>query len=130
MSLYNIFQLEAQSYIPPVLNLSGQLSLQDLKRYNDQDTHWLHLKLIKMEKHVEQIETFITYEMKYCEHKTKMKLKTINVLLSDINNEFVRLNYYDEKTKNLLLGEVEESINKLKRHILKLESDISTYNTH
>lgn len=53
-----------QKYIPFVFDFSKGPSLQELKRWNDQDSHWLQLKLNKLEKHIHQIELYIAYEIK------------------------------------------------------------------
>src|SRR5690606_22334151 len=117
-----------QKYLPLVFDFSKGPSLQELKRWNDQDGHWLRLKMNKLEKHIHQIELYIAYEVKEIDLVTKKRLRTINSLFGEINKSFIRLEYYDEKSKNLLLCDVEDSLIKLKKLILSLENDISTYN--
>lgn len=130
----NTLNLNVKSFIPTVLDMSGELSLQELKRWNDQDSHWLHLKLDKLEKHIHQIEVFVAQELKEVSLSVKKRVKLINRLFHNINSDFTRLSYYDEKSKNLLLGDIDDALIKLKKFVSNLENDISTistnYNSH
>lgn len=119
-----------QNFFPLKFDFNEAISLQELTRCNAQDAHWLGLKIKSIAKHIRQIEAYIRYEVLILNDNLVNRLKLIKNLFYKLNDEYLQLDFYDEKSKNLILSDIEDSMNKLKRFVVSLENDISRYDTH
>lgn len=114
MSTAKLTNLNPSSAVQPDFWFDKALSLSDLWKANQEEIKKLNVMVEKMDLEVKEVELLINTEDQVLNFFTQKKLMIVYDLLGRIDDLFVRVEYVDEKSKNILLGEIDYRIGVLK----------------